>query len=89
MNKFFILFIVFFVLTLLINHINIRENYGVDWDAKYLKHKGRCFDCEKQMIDMYGQNAAWIGQQAKSFDSEREALLHGNTGFLAKTIKYY
>lgn len=90
MYELIIIFSLLLILVILKTYLAIKETYGIDWDAEYLKHKGRCFDCEKQMINMYGKDAAWMGQQAKSFDSERDAVLQANSnGFLAKTIRYY
>lgn len=81
----YVLFVIFlFILTLMFlkTYLNIKEGYdSINWNAEHLKHKGRCFDCEKEVINRYGEDAAWFAQQTKSFDSE--------PGFIAKTMRYY
>lgn len=81
------IFIILFILVCIKAGLDI-ERY-INWNAQYLQHKSSCFDCEKQMINMYGEEGAWMGQPTKSFDSEKEALRQGESGFLAKTMKYY
>lgn len=50
---------------------------------QYLYHKSKSFDAEREMIAMYGEDAAWMANPAKSFDAEAEG------GFLGKTMKFY
>lgn len=59
---------------------------------EYLNHKSSCFSCEKDIINRYGVDAAWLGQPTKSFDSEIDGIYQANDisgGFLGKTMKYY
>jgi hypothetical protein len=58
---------------------------------EYLSHKSRCFDCEKQFLNMYGEDSAWRGQQSKMFSAEQQGVdMYGEAGgFIGKTMKYY
>ena len=87
---FFSIFFILFIIVCIKASITIKNisNY-VNWNAQYLQHKTSCFDCEKQMINTHGEEGAWMGQPTKSFDAEKEARRQGESGFLAKTLKYY
>jgi len=50
---------------------------------QYLYHKSKSFDAEREIIAMYGEDAAWMANPAKSFDAEAQG------GFLGKTLKFY
>lgn len=84
------IFVILFLLLLLKTWVNVRERYQV---SQYLHHKSKCFDCEAQMIALYGESAAWLANPAKSFYAESEAVAQHDedigAGFLAKTLKYY
>lgn len=60
---------------------------------QYLSHKGKCFDCEDQMIATHGVDGAWMGQSTKLFSTERDGVQQSggdiSGGFLGKTMKYY
>lgn len=90
MHKILFLFIVLSIAVVVKVALNIKETFEV---AQYLHHKSKCFDCEKQAINSYGQEGAWMANPAKSFDAEVEAVAQHSgaldAGFLAKTIKYY
>lgn len=85
-----IIVFIFIVILLIIKIIfDIKEQFEI---PEYLKHKTKCFSCEKQVIQMYGEDAAWFGQPSKSFDSELDGINQKNDiagGFLGKTMKYY
>ena len=67
--------------------IIINEQY-----PERLSHKNSCFSCERDMVARCGENCAWKGQSAKSFDSESDLVNRRNfigDGYGAKTLKYY
>lgn len=85
------LWVFIFVVALLILKVglDIKEKFV----PEYLHHKSSCFSCEKQMINMYGEDAAWMANPAKTFSAEKDGVLQAggdiSGGFIAKTIKYY
>jgi hypothetical protein len=55
-------------------------------------HPSKCFSCEQDMIARFGPEWAWMGQNTKSFDAEREMIrMTGDVGSAVDThpIKYY
>lgn len=86
-------FIIITILFIILSIFRIYETFCGDGIPEYLKHKSKCFSCEKQAINEYGLDGAWLANPAKSFDAEREGVIQSNGdisgGFLAKTIKYY
>ena len=44
----------------------------MDYPNKYLGHPTKCFDCEKDMINRYGPEYAFYGQNNKLFSTERQ-----------------
>ena len=89
-----IIFILITLLFIFISLLNIYEAFSIvadDGVPEYLKHKGRCMDCEKQFINMYGIDSAWRGQQSSSYDSEKQGVdMYGEAGgAIGKTLKYY
>lgn len=87
-----ILWIFIFIVLLLICKVllQIKETFDV---PEYMKHKSRCFSCENDIRQRYGENSIWMANPAKSFDAEIEAVNQADgdmsAGYLAKTIKYY
>lgn len=83
-----LIFSVLFLLSLMKTAFSMSEGY-----QEYLKYKSKCFDCEKQMIQIYGENGAWLANPAKSFSAEKEAVMQAgediSNGFLAKTLRWY
>ena len=59
---------------------------------EYLNYKSKSFDSERQIINMYGEDAAWMANPSRSFDSEPDGVMQKRDtsgGFIAKTMKYY
>ena len=55
-------------------------------------HPTKCFSCERDAIARYGPEWAWLGQNTKSFDAEREMIrMTGDISSAIDThpIKYY
>jgi hypothetical protein len=55
-------------------------------------HPTKCFSCEREAIRTFGPEFAWMGQNTKSFDAEREMIfMTGNIASAIDThpIKYY
>ncbi len=73
------LFIITTVLLILYSIFAIKEKFT----PVYMNHKASCFDCERQMLDMYGPDEVYKAQPSKSFDAESQ------DGYLGKTLKYY
>lgn len=90
MHKLLFLFSILFISVIVKVVLNFKETFEI---AQYLHHKSKCFDCEKQAINTFGPEGAWMANPAKSFDAEVEAVAQQSgaldAGFLAKTIKYY
>ena len=90
MHKLIFLFVVLLIAVIVKVALNVKETFDV---AQYLHHKSKCFDCEKEAIQKYGPEGAWLANPAKSFDAEVDAVAQQSgaldAGFLAKTIKYY
>lgn len=83
---------IFIIITLLLIvkvSIDIKESFL----PEYLSHKSKSFDSEREMINRYGENAAWMANPTKSFDSEIDGVRQAggdiSGGFLGKTMKYY
>ena len=58
-------------------------------DGTYLNYKSSCFDCEKQAIQQYGPDGAWLANPTKMFSAETSGVEQTGDisgGFLAKTI---
>lgn len=68
----------------------IKETFDI---PEYMNHKSRCFSCENDIRQRYGENAIWMANPAKTFSAEIDGIRQagGNVkgGFLAKSIKYY
>lgn len=68
-------------------------NNDITGIPQYMSHKGKCFDCEDQMIAMHGVDGAWMGQSTKLFSTEKDGISQKDGdlsgGFLGKTMKYY
>jgi len=89
-----LIFIIITVLLIIYNLLYIKEQYdNINWNAEYLKHKSKSFSAEKQVIQMYGEDGAWIANPAKTFSTEIDGIIQSNGningGFLAKTRKFY
>ena len=89
----YVVFAIFIILTILIIakvYFDIKEQFAI---AQYLHHKSSCFDCEKDMINRYGVDGAWMANPSKTFSAEQDGIRQagGNIagGFLGKTMKYY
>lgn len=55
-------------------------------------HPTKCFSCERDVINRLGPEWAWLGQNTKSFDAEKEMIrMTGKIGSAIDThpIKYY
>ncbi len=87
-----ILWIFILIVILLICKVlfQIKETFDI---PEYMKHKSRCFSCEREAREIYGDDGAWFANPAKSFSAEIDGIRQagGNIkgGFIAKTIKYY
>ena len=82
------MFLIVFILVILKVLLELKEYFDV---PEYMKHKTKSFDDEKYFINMYGEDAAFLGQPSKSFDSERQGIdMYGlKGGFEGTTLKYY
>jgi len=83
-----IVFIIIIILLIFITLLNVNEHYRT-----YLDYPSKCFSCERDFIDRYGEDYAWMGNQTKLFSAEYNGVLQANGdpsgGFMGKTIKYY
>lgn len=62
------------------------ETFGV------LDHPSKCFSCERDITERMGPEWAWMGQDTKSFDAEREMIRNTNdiaSAFATHPIRYY
>jgi hypothetical protein len=86
-----IIFIMITIIFCILSLLHIYETFCGDGIPEYLKHKGSCFSCEKQFIDMYGEDSAWRGQQSKMFSAEQQGVdMYGESGgSIGKSMKYY
>lgn len=41
---------------------------------RYMFYKSKCFSCEKDLINRYGPEHAYLGQPTKGFSEERELI---------------
>ena len=85
----FVMFLFIFLLVIAKVILDIKEYY---YDVpEYMKHKSKCYDCEKQYINMYGVDGAWKGQSSKSYAAEKQGVEQNGLagGFIGKSIKYY
>jgi hypothetical protein len=83
----------FLIILLLLAALGILSRETFDqYIPEYLNHKSKCFDCEKEILNNFGEDAVWIAQPSKMFAAESEGMSQTGTvsgGFLGKTIKYY
>ena len=90
MYELLVLFTVVLILVVIKVKLDIKEMFQV---AEYLYHKSSCFDCEKDMINRYGQDAAWMANPSKTFTAESDGIAQANGnisgGFMGKTVKFY
>jgi len=87
-----IIFIMITIIFCILSLLHIYETFcGGDRIPEYLKHKSSCYSCEKQFLDMYGEDSAWRGQSSKLYSAEQQGVdMYGEKGgFVGKTIKYY
>lgn len=70
-------FVVFFALVAilllahLIAYLDLKEGF-MSSSRLYLSGPTKCFSCERQMINTYGPEYAWMGKQSKCFSCERQ-----------------
>jgi hypothetical protein len=83
------IFIAIFILIIICIGFTKKETFLPT--KEYLSHKSSCFSCEKQFINMYGENSAWRGQPSKLYSAEKQGVdMYGESGgFIGKTMKYY
>ena len=56
------------------------------------EYPSKCFDCEKDLANRFGDDYAWMGQNTKSFASERALVQQTGSmrdGVHAHPLKYY
>lgn len=86
--KVFILCSIIICLVTILSFVKVTEHY-----RDYLGYKSKCFSCELQMRQMYGDNAAWMANPSKTFSAESDGIRQANGdiagGFLGKSIRYY
>lgn len=80
-------------LIILLVFVFLYSSFRESFTAEYLNYKSKSFDSEKQMINMYGEDGAWMANPSRSFDSEYDGVLQANGdisgGFLGKTMRFY
>lgn len=85
-------FIIITILFIILSLFHIYETFhGSDGIPEYLKHKSKCFSCESDIKQRYGESSVWRAQPSKSYDSEQQGVnMYGEKGgFIGKTLKYY
>ena len=79
--------ILFFVIIISYIHVQ-KEHY-----RNYLDYKSKCFDCEKEIRQRYGDDVAWLANPSKMFSTEIDGIRQANGdisgGFLGKSIRYF
>jgi hypothetical protein len=86
-----ILFI-FVLLTFLITAYHVLSVIESFRYSTIYDHPSKCFSCERDVINRLGPEWAWLGQNTKSFDAEREMIrMTGDIASAMDThpIKYY
>ena len=74
MNYVFVVFAVLvgiLLLAQLIAYLDLKESFSSS-STLYLSGPTKCFSCERQMINMYGPEYAWMGKQSKCFSCEKQ-----------------
>jgi hypothetical protein len=83
----FILIVILMICKVL---FQIKETFDI---PEYLNHKSKCFTCETDMRNRYGDDGAWLANPSKTYSAEIDSIRQagGNIagGFLAKSVKYY
>lgn len=82
----YIYIIILLLILLILLSLIINENF-FDYTHKYLFHKSKCFDCEKEIINKCGVDNAWRANPAKIFADEYG--MKDSDGFIAKSMKFY
>lgn len=79
------------VLIIIYNYLLGVEHFERRYSTIY-DHPTKCFSCERDVIQRYGEEWAWLGQNTKSFDAEKEMIrMTGDIASAMDThpIKYY
>lgn len=92
MNSSFLFIGIFIWLSFLMSLLilfNTNEGY---YNNSIYNHSTKCFSCERDIINRYGPEWGWLGQDTKSFDAEKDLILR--TGFIdsafnAHDVRYY
>ena len=87
-----IIFIMITIIFCILSLLHIYETFcGGDRIPEYLKHKSKCYDCETDIRQRYGEESVWRAQPSKMFSAEQQGVdMYGEEGgFVGKTIKYY
>ena len=85
-------FLVFWVLIFLIVVYWILDKIEQFANSTIYDHPTKCFSCERDVIQRLGPEWAWLGQNTKSFDAEKEMIrMTGDISSAIDThpIKYY
>lgn len=76
------------ILVVILSCFKVPEHY-----RDYLGYKSKCFSCETQIRQTYGDDAAWMANPSKTFSAETDGIRQAGGdiagGFLGKSIKYY
>jgi hypothetical protein len=86
------IFLVFWVLIFLIVIYWILDKIEKFANSTIYDHPTKCFSCERDVIRRLGPEWAWLGQNTKSFDAEKEMIrMTGDISSAIDThpIKYY
>jgi hypothetical protein len=86
-------FVLFFIIVssiLVIVATSVKKLEG--FIPQYTNHSSKCFDCEQDIINRYGEAFAWKSQKSKLFSAETDGIAQTGSiagGYLGKTLKYY
>lgn len=86
------IFFVFTLVVLLVVALHIILQLEQFAYTTIYDHPTKCFSCERDAIRRFGPEYAWLGQNTKSFDAEREMIrMTGDVASAIDThpIKYY
>jgi hypothetical protein len=56
-----------------------------------MRHSTRCFSCERQAKNAYGDDGVWMANPSKTFSAERDGVRRYGMvgGYLGKTVPFF
>lgn len=64
-----------------------------EFSHPYLYNKSKCFQCEREMINRCGADAAWMANPSKTYTAEVDGIIQNNGdiagGFMGKTVRFF